>query len=97
MNSIFKLLGDENRYRIFTYLLKNGQTCVCDLQKLLDMKQANLSKHLMRMRQEGVVDSTKINRFVHYKISEEFTNNNKELISYIDRIEPECKLDNCNC
>jgi len=97
MNEIFKVLGEENRYRIFTYLLKNGESCVCDLEKLLDIKQANLSKHLMILRKENIVLSKQVGKFVHYKIDDEFVREHFELINYIDKREPDCQIVNCNC
>ena len=47
---IIKLLSDSNRYQIFMKLLEYDELCVCELEELLDIKQANASKHLKRFK-----------------------------------------------
>lgn len=64
----FKLLSDETRLRIMMLLLQE-KLCVCELQGLLDLSQPKVSKHLAKLRDVGVVEDEKIDKFVFYKLS----------------------------
>lgn len=95
MVEIFKLLGEDNRYRIFTYLAQHGESCVCDLESLLDLKQANLSKHLKKMKEAGILSSEHKGNFVHYQISESFKSEHNEFIEMVLLEASEEKLSGC--
>jgi DNA-binding transcriptional ArsR family regulator len=60
-----KLLSDRNRLRILS-LLEGREPCVCDLEAALMISQANLSRHLARLRRAGLVEATKRGMFVYY-------------------------------
>jgi ArsR family transcriptional regulator, arsenate/arsenite/antimonite-responsive transcriptional repressor len=82
---LFKLLSDENRFKIFV-LLMNKEACICDLEAVLNLKQANVSKHMMKFRELNVVKVRKDAQWVYYRISEEFIRSNQLLVSYIEEI-----------
>ncbi len=44
--TIISAINDESRVLILYHLLKYQELCVCDLQKLLNMGQSRLSRHL---------------------------------------------------
>jgi ArsR family transcriptional regulator len=48
------LLGDRNRAAIMR-LLAGGPMCVCELASALDLRQNNVSMHLARLREAGLV------------------------------------------
>ncbi len=96
MNNVFKLIGDENRYKILTFLIKNGESCVCNLEELLDIKQANLSKHLNIMKKENLLASKQVGKYVHYSVAESFAKEYKLLIKLIDSKESKSKKE-CDC
>ena len=64
----FKLLSDETRLRILILLLQE-KLCVCELQGLLTLSQPKVSKHLAKLRDVGVVEDEKIDKFVFYKLA----------------------------
>lgn len=64
----FKLLSDETRFRIMMLLLKE-KLCVCELQSLLELSQPKISKHLAKLRDVGVVEDEKIDKFVFYRLA----------------------------
>ena len=96
MNNIFKLIGDENRYKIFAFLIKNGESCVCNLEELLEIKQANLSKHLNIMKKENLLSSKQVGKYVHYSVAESFSKEYKLLIKLIDSKESKTN-EECDC
>ena len=97
MNRIFKVLSDDNRYRIFVYLIKMGEACVCELESFLGIKQANLSKHLMVMRKENFVVSRQEGKYVYYVLDEMFKNEHIDLVKYIDSKEDDIDVERMEC
>ncbi len=93
MHNIFKVLGDENRYKVFSYLVKEGESCVCDLQALLDIKQANLSKHLGVMKKADMLSAKQVGKFIHYSLKEEFVKEYQLLVSLVDLKEERFEID----
>ena len=55
---IYQCLCDETRLRILNLLLVTP-LCVSHLQKVLQMNQVKMSKHLTYMRARGMVESTR--------------------------------------
>lgn len=62
---LFKALADTNRLRILS-LLDQGPLCVCDLESVLGLQQSNLSRHLAKLKQAGLVTSRKKGLFIYY-------------------------------
>jgi len=60
-----KALADPNRLRILN-LLGEGTLCVCDLEDVLRLNQSNLSRHLARLKQVGLVTVEKRGLFAYY-------------------------------
>jgi ArsR family transcriptional regulator len=66
---IFKALGDENRLRIMNLLL-NQELCVCELEAILGLSQSNVSRHLTKLKQAKLIESSKEAQWIHYKANE---------------------------
>lgn len=81
-NELFKFLSDENRLNILVMLLIDDY-CVCDMERFLGLKQANISKHLMGLRKANIVTTNKEFMWVHYSIHKSFIENNGLLIDYL--------------
>ncbi len=79
---LYKLLSDENRLKIFTLLL-HYELCICDLELNLKMKQANVSKHMMKFKNLNIVEIRKDAQWVYYKLSDWFIKDNQYLVQYI--------------
>jgi ArsR family transcriptional regulator len=80
---VIKLLSDKTRYNILTKLLDFDQLCVCEIEQLLGLKQANTSKHLKRFKELNVVETNRDGNVVYYKLSETFLREHEDLIKYI--------------
>lgn len=65
--NIFKLLGEETRLRIVNLLFVR-RICVCELQDVLGISQVSASKHLAKLRQFGMVSTTKEGQRVYYSL-----------------------------
>jgi len=82
---IIKLLSDSNRYQIFMKLLEYDELCVCELEELLDIKQANASKHLKRFKDLNMINSRRSKNMIKHSISKEFLEENEDLVRYLVR------------
>jgi ArsR family transcriptional regulator len=65
VSEILKALADPNRLRILN-LLHEKTLCVCDLEAILELNQSNLSRHLSRLKQAGIVNAKKKALFTYY-------------------------------
>ena len=83
MIDIFKALGDENRLRIIN-LLGKGEFCVCEVETILGLTQSNASRHLKRLKTEGIISASKDEQWIHYSINESFIENNMTLFQYLN-------------
>jgi ArsR family transcriptional regulator len=80
---VVKLLSDQNRFNIFMKLLEYDELCVCEIEDLLGIKQANTSKHLKKFKDLDIIKSRRMKNMVKYSIKEEFLNDNEALIKYL--------------
>ncbi|MGB9603669.1 MAG: ArsR/SmtB family transcription factor [Verrucomicrobiia bacterium] len=58
-------LADENRLKIL-FALQSGELCVCQITAFLKLAPSTVSKHLSILKQAGLVDSRKTERWVYY-------------------------------
>jgi DNA-binding transcriptional ArsR family regulator len=64
------LLGDPTRAAVLT-MLRDGPHCVCELSAALNERQNNLSMHLARLREAGLIRRTLVEadaRRVYYEL-----------------------------
>jgi ArsR family transcriptional regulator, arsenate/arsenite/antimonite-responsive transcriptional repressor len=64
----FKLLSDETRLRIMV-LLYHKEFCVCQLTGITGITQPNVSKHLGRLRDMGLVKDTRKELYTFYSLN----------------------------
>lgn len=67
MSHIFKLLSDESRLRVI-YLLSKEQLCVCELVGITSLPQPKISKILSKLRDMGLVDDERKDKFIFYRL-----------------------------
>jgi ArsR family transcriptional regulator len=64
----FKLLSDETRFRIMV-LLYHNDFCVCQLTGITGISQPNVSKHLARLRDMGLVKDERREQYTYYSLN----------------------------
>lgn len=64
---LLKTISHPKRLEII-HLIRNSQMSVTDIYEMLDLPQANVSQHLMVLRQAGVVETKKEGKQILYKI-----------------------------
>ena len=62
-------------------LLRDGESCVCHIQAMLDQRQAYISQQLNILRQAGLITSRKEGLRVYYKIY------NPDLFDLLDQVQ----------
>lgn len=60
-----KALSDETRLRILN-LLYEKELCVCDIMETLQISQAKASRHLIYLKNSGLVKDRKHAQWVYY-------------------------------
>ena len=63
-----KALSDETRLRILN-LLYEKELCVCDIMEALQISQAKASRHLIYLKNAGLVKDRKYAQWVYYSIA----------------------------
>ncbi|MCE5202935.1 MAG: metalloregulator ArsR/SmtB family transcription factor [Coriobacteriales bacterium] len=61
---VFKALADENRLGIVR-MLADGERCVCELARELDLSDALVSHHVKRLREAGLVRTRRVGTWLH--------------------------------
>ncbi|HHV27833.1 winged helix-turn-helix transcriptional regulator [Anaerosalibacter bizertensis] len=68
LTNYFKLLSDETRLRIMV-LLYHRELCVCQLCGITGISQPNISKHLGRLRDSGLVKDERKEQYIFYSLN----------------------------
>lgn len=76
-----KSISNETKLRLLSLLLEN-ELCVCELEEILHIRQVNISKNLISLKDAGIVDVRRDKQRGFYFLTEEFLQN-KSLIEHI--------------
>jgi ArsR family transcriptional regulator len=66
---VMKALSDPNRVRVLK-LLQAGELCVCEIQKLLELAQSTVSKHMKILEDAGLVDRRRQGTWILYSLAD---------------------------
>jgi len=77
---IFKILGDETRFKIIELLLQNDY-CVGALANKLNISAAAVSQHLQILRKAGLVKGEKRGYWTHYVVDRDVIRKMAETLS----------------
>ncbi|MGC6177445.1 ArsR/SmtB family transcription factor [Lacrimispora sp. 38-1] len=67
---IFKALCDPNRLMIIE-MLQGGEKCACKILEDLNIVQSTLSHHMKILCESGLVESTRVGKWMHYSLSKQ--------------------------
>ena len=82
---IFKACADESRLRILSLIVLNGEMCISDLEKILDFTQAKTSRHLIYLKNSGILSHRRYNHWVFYQIKDEVAEIIKQIFQFLRR------------
>ncbi|MFM2250522.1 MAG: hypothetical protein RLZZ358_1449 [Bacteroidota bacterium] len=69
---IFKALSEEPRVRILHLLMQNKELSISDLELILDFTQTKTSRHLIYLKNAGLLGSRRVDQWMFYYILEEY-------------------------
>jgi ArsR family transcriptional regulator len=69
LEQLFKGLADQTRLRILNLLI-NGELCVCDIQYVLEAPQPNVSRHLIYLKNSGLVSDRREGARIYYRLAQ---------------------------
>jgi DNA-binding transcriptional ArsR family regulator len=72
--TIASALSDMSRVRALC-ALRSGELCVCRIIELLNLAPSTVSKHMQILKQAGLVESRKEERWIYYRIVTTSSNN----------------------
>lgn len=70
--NILKLAGNDVRLKILFLLSQEEQLCPCDLGDILDMSIPAVSQHLRKLKDAGIVDTTRDGQVIFYSLNPSF-------------------------
>ena len=85
--TIISAINDESRVLILYHLLKYQELCVCDLQKLLNMGQSRLSRHLKILKDAGFLYVKRKGTWSYYGINNELLKLHSDLFEHIKNLD----------
>lgn len=66
-SEVLKALSDETRLRILNILYEK-ELCVCDIMEALQISQAKASRHLIYMKNAGLLQDRRNAQWVYYSV-----------------------------
>jgi ArsR family transcriptional regulator len=82
MSELLKLISDKTRLTILA-LLKEREMCVCDIVELLETTQPNVSQHLKKLKNGGLVNETRRSQWIYYSLNVEDKPYVKEVLAEV--------------
>ena len=80
---IFKACADESRLRILHLIFQNGEMCITDVERILDFTQAKTSRHLIYLKNAGILSFRRYNHWVFYALKDEVDEIIKQIFSFV--------------
>jgi DNA-binding transcriptional ArsR family regulator len=68
--AITKALSDTHRVRAL-FALREGELCMCQIIELLGLAPSTISKHMSVLKQAGLVENRKEERWMFYRLPKE--------------------------
>ncbi|MCG7409395.1 metalloregulator ArsR/SmtB family transcription factor [Paenibacillus sp. ACRRX] len=84
----FKLLGDKTRLKIVT-ILNQQDMCVCQLVELLQTTQPNISQHLRKLKDAGLVQEERRGQWIFYSLQVAEQPHLHDALQYLPKLEEE--------
>lgn len=69
---ILKLAGNDVRLKILFLLSREEHLCPCDLSDILDMSIPAISQHLRKLKDAGIVETTRDGQVIFYALNGRF-------------------------
>ena len=82
---IFLACSDTSRLRILHLIITNGEMCITDLENILEFTQTKTSRHLIYLKNSGILTSRKFNQWMFYQIKDEVFDITQQILQFLRR------------
>jgi ArsR family transcriptional regulator len=82
---VFKAMSDTARIRVLHLLLRNKELCIADLELVLDFTQTKTSRHLIYLKNTGLVSFRKQDQWAFYYIKDEMLDFLQQMFGYLEK------------
>jgi ArsR family transcriptional regulator, arsenate/arsenite/antimonite-responsive transcriptional repressor len=82
---IFLACSDTSRLRILNLIMTNGEMCISDLEHILEFTQTKTSRHLIYLKNSGILTTRKFNQWVFYQVKDEVFDIVKQILQFLRR------------
>jgi DNA-binding transcriptional ArsR family regulator len=82
---IFKAFGDETRIRILHLVFKKKEMCISDIELITEFTQTKVSRHLIYLKNSGLVSYRRVDQFTFYSIKEEVEEFVEVMFKYLSK------------
>lgn len=82
---IYLACSDTSRLRILNLIMSNGEMCISDLERILEFTQTKTSRHLIYLKNSGILSSRKLNQWVFYQVKDEVFDIIKQILQFVSR------------
>lgn len=94
--SKLKILGHPVRLQILD-MLRQGEICVCHIERALNKRQAYISQQLMTLRDAGLVDTRRDGLQIYYRLVDDRISDLLDLMIGPLQVDGLEVLDDCRC
>ena len=85
-----KSISNNTKLRLVSLLLEN-ELCVCELEEIMEIRQVNISKNLISLKESGIVGVRREKQRAFYFLTKEFLDS-KFLVEHISDIKMKEKM-----
>ncbi|WP_210463362.1 MULTISPECIES: ArsR/SmtB family transcription factor [Rufibacter] len=82
---VFKAMSDVSRIRVLNLLMRNKELCIADLELVLDFTQTKTSRHLIYLKNTGLVSFRKQDQWAFYYIKDEMLDFLQQMFGYLEK------------
>lgn len=82
---IYLACSDRARLRVLNLIMNNGEMCITDLERILEFTQSKTSRHLLYLKNSGILNVRKINQWSFYQIKDEVTDLIRMILQFVSR------------
>ena len=84
-SQFFKAMSDESRLRILHLVHKNKEMCISDLEQVLDFTQTKTSRHVIYLKNTGLLAYRKVDQWAYYYIKDEAIDFVSQVLGYFEK------------
>lgn len=82
---IFKSFSEESRVRILNLIYSNKEMCISDLEQVLGYSQTKTSRHLIYLKNSGLLNSRSVDQWVFYHLKDEVMDIISQLFNFLNK------------